>query len=197
MLLAGGTLAIAEEAEAEEAKTEETEAEEKKEKSPPAPVLQEKPPIYAPPQLKPLKPLTPARLLVSEKKDGASKEAEKKPADERAKHRPLRQRPGARRREAAYQLDNIGPNVHLSPAMRWHLRRTGIATDPLPGTSPQSARVAGSSQGQNYYPGVSRLPEQKPFEGLQPPPSAFDRYWPLLLEGQQNPETGYIIWRLP
>jgi len=168
-----------------------------KEKTPPAPVLIEKPPVYEPPTLKPLKPLTPAPLLVRDKQEKKADQDKQKPKDQparkQAQARPPLHRPGPRSRITAFQIENLSRGVHLSPAMRWHLNRSGIATDSLPGTSPQQANHGEP----RFYPGVSRLPEQKPFEGLQPAPTAFDRYWPLLLEGQQNPNTGFIIWRFP
>ncbi len=37
----------------------------------------------------------------------------------------------------------------------------------------------------------------KPFENIRHPPSAFERYWPLMLEGREDPKTGVIIWSLP
>jgi hypothetical protein len=37
----------------------------------------------------------------------------------------------------------------------------------------------------------------KPFENARPAPTAFERYWPLLLEGREDPKTGVIIWSLP
>jgi hypothetical protein len=37
----------------------------------------------------------------------------------------------------------------------------------------------------------------KPFENARPAPTAFERYWPLMLEGRQDPNTGVIIWYMP
>jgi hypothetical protein len=37
----------------------------------------------------------------------------------------------------------------------------------------------------------------KPFENVRPAPTAFERYWPLMLEGHEDPKTGVIIWSLP
>ena len=37
----------------------------------------------------------------------------------------------------------------------------------------------------------------KPFEEVRPAPTAFERYWPLMLEGRENPKTGVIHWSLP
>ncbi len=44
---------------------------------------------------------------------------------------------------------------------------------------------------------VYRQPTGKPFENVRPAPTAFERYWPLMLEGRQDPKTGLIIWSLP
>jgi hypothetical protein len=32
---------------------------------------------------------------------------------------------------------------------------------------------------------------------MRPAPTAFERYWPLLLEGREDPETGVVIWSIP
>lgn len=37
----------------------------------------------------------------------------------------------------------------------------------------------------------------KPFDNVRPAPTAFERYWPLMLEGRQDPKTGVIIWYMP
>ncbi len=37
----------------------------------------------------------------------------------------------------------------------------------------------------------------KPFENARPAPTAFERYWPLMLEGREDPKTGVIIWYMP
>jgi hypothetical protein len=37
----------------------------------------------------------------------------------------------------------------------------------------------------------------KPFENVRPAPTAFERYWPLMLEGREDPKTGVIIWYMP
>lgn len=44
---------------------------------------------------------------------------------------------------------------------------------------------------------VHRQPVGKPFENARPEPTAFERYWPLMLEGREDPKTGVIIWYLP
>ena len=60
-------------------------------------------------------------------------------------------------------------------------RGVGAASSGLPGYGLSSSRYATS----------------KPFEEVRPAPTAFERYWPLLLEGRQDPHTGVIIWSLP
>jgi hypothetical protein len=37
----------------------------------------------------------------------------------------------------------------------------------------------------------------KPFSNVRPAPTAFERYWPLLLEGREDPKTGVVIWYIP
>jgi hypothetical protein len=50
-----------------------------------------------------------------------------------------------------------------------------------------------------YYPtaDTTTVLSHKPFASIPPPRTAFDRYWPYLLEGHEDPDTGIIIWRLP
>jgi hypothetical protein len=43
-----------------------------------------------------------------------------------------------------------------------------------------------------YGPALS-----KPFSNMRPAPTAFERYWPLLLEGREDPKTGVVIWYIP
>jgi hypothetical protein len=54
---------------------------------------------------------------------------------------------------------------------------------------------------QSFVPGYpSNVYSQrvgKPFENARPAPTAFERYWPLMLEGRQDPKTGVIIWYMP
>ena len=49
----------------------------------------------------------------------------------------------------------------------------------------------------DYGLSSTRYATSKPFDGIQPAPTAFERYWPFLLEGRQDPHTGVIIWSLP
>ena len=44
---------------------------------------------------------------------------------------------------------------------------------------------------------VSQARVGKPFDNVRPAPTAFERYWPLMLEGREDPKTGVIIWSLP
>ena len=59
-------------------------------------------------------------------------------------------------------------------------------------TGRNPAHVALVSPGSIY----SR-PVIKPFTGIRPEPTVFERYWPLMLEGREDPKTGVIIWSLP
>ncbi len=43
-----------------------------------------------------------------------------------------------------------------------------------------------------YGPALS-----KPFSDVRPASTAFERYWPLLLEGREDPKTGVVIWYIP
>jgi hypothetical protein len=49
----------------------------------------------------------------------------------------------------------------------------------------------------NYPSNVYSQRAGKPFENARPAPTAFERYWPLMLEGRQDPNTGVIIWYMP
>ncbi|MEM8944537.1 MAG: hypothetical protein AAGD11_05075 [Planctomycetota bacterium] len=98
---------------------------------------------------------------------------------------------------ATYRLESMGNHVHLSPAMRWHLNRSERTPNNQPTTTRSSAAKAPGQGAEQFYPGVSRLPQQKPFSDLERPPSGLQSYWPLLLEGREDPNTGLIIWTLP
>jgi hypothetical protein len=58
-----------------------------------------------------------------------------------------------------------------------------------------------SRQGTSFVPSFpSNVYSQragKPFDHVRPAPTAFERYWPLMLEGHEDPRTGVIIWSLP
>ncbi len=87
------------------------------------------------------------------------------------------------------------------------LRTNSVVPTPL---HPRFQAGAGAGLYQGAYPtprGVAvtpgystnayRQPIAKPFTGLRPAPTAFERYWPLLLEGREDPETGVVIWSIP
>lgn len=110
--------------------------------------------------------------------------------------------PGLPRQEglsasAAYRLQSMGTHVHLSPSMRWHLNRSQRGLTTPSANSPATASTAPGQGAEKFYPGVSRLPAQKPFADLERPASGLQSYWPLLLEGREDPNTGLIIWTLP
>ena len=48
-----------------------------------------------------------------------------------------------------------------------------------------------------YSANIYQRPIAKPFAGMRPAPTAFERYWPLMLEGREDPETGVVIWSIP
>ncbi len=97
---------------------------------------------------------------------------------------------------ATYRLESMGQHVHLSPAMRMHLERSQQSAGRPAIQIPSPSLVPGQGARQ-YYPGVSRQPTQKPFANLERQPSGLESYWPLLLEGREDPNTGLIIWTLP
>ncbi len=178
------------------------------EKAPPpkqAIVLKKKAPLHELPVLKPKQLGVPARLLVPEAV--AKTRVEKKPAKKKVIQPAFRQpnapfwfpRRATLSPAAIFRLESMGRNAQLSPAMQFHLNRSGASIN-APPEAQSSAAAATTVSGQRtprFYPGVSRLPTQKPFANLERPPTAIERYWPLLLEGRQDPETGLIIWQLP
>ena len=124
----------------------------------------------------------------------AKRQGEKKAAIPPAIRRPNAPlRPPLRRLNAgaAYRLENMGRRAHLTPAMQFHLNRSGATAYIPPNATNNRQRPP------HFYPGVSRLPAQKPFANIERPQNALERYWPLLLEGRQDPNTGLIIWSLP
>ena len=182
-----------------------------------------KPPVRVPPARQPKKPLPPLPLLVQQGAANLPAKPVQRPVGQKAaqplpaNRRPLptNRRPnppfwsprqsqlpsGQLRRgqlshAAVYHLESLGTHVHLTPAMRWHLNRSGAAVSPSGATSPSSATVPGQGA-EKFYPGVSRWPTQKPFADLERPASGLQSYWPFLLEGRQDPNTGLIIWSLP
>lgn len=100
---------------------------------------------------------------------------------------------------SAYYLQSMGPHVQLNPAMRYHLSRSSRAPSQLAksATGPQTTNSMVPGQGAGtFYPGISRAPREKPFSNVERP-GGLQEYWPLLLEGRQDPHTGVIIWSLP
>jgi len=173
------------------------------------PVFKKRAPLHELPALNPKRLHLPKHLLVPEAA-AARKFAGKKPAKKKQAIKPAVRRPNAPfwsprqsglSAAAVYRLESMGRNVHLSPAMRFHLNRSRATTPIASHAHPSSASTSASNlpgRGtQQFYPGVSRLPTQKPFANLERPPTGFERYWPLLLEGRQDPNTGLIIWSLP
>ncbi|TWU28214.1 hypothetical protein [Bythopirellula polymerisocia] len=86
-------------------------------------------------------------------------------------------------------------NPRLQPGAK-NQQSTGYYPSATRGRGQQG--IASSSTGRPGY-GLTptRYATGKPFEGIRPAPTAFERYWPLLLEGRQDPHTGVIIWSLP
>ena len=123
------------------------------------------------------------------------------------KQQPKKQQPAARpvlaRRRgslgpsARYHLESMGTHVQLTPALRWHLNRSS-GTSAVPPVAQLSSAATVPGQGaERYYPGISRSPVQKPFADLERPAGGLQTYWPLLLEGREDPRTGLIIWSFP
>ena len=100
-------------------------------------------------------------------------------------------------RAASYRLQSLGNHVQLSPALRWRLNGGAPAPSNQLASPVRNASAAPGQGAQQFYPGVSRLPAQKPFSNVNRGPSGIQSYWPLLLEGRQDPNTGLIIWTLP
>jgi len=181
-----------------------------------APAVKELPPILELPAPKPKRLREPAQIFfpraVAKPPAKRPAKVEKPPAGNQAKqplraNRPLRPpfwsprqsqlRQGNLSRASVYQLESMGRHVHLTPAMRWHLSRSGAAVTPPPAAKRSSATTAPGQGAAKFYPGVSRLPTQKPFANLERPATGLQRYWPLLLEGREDPNTGLIHWSLP
>ncbi|WP_168205064.1 hypothetical protein [Bythopirellula goksoeyrii] len=122
------------------------------------------------------------------------------------------------------QLYGQSPAGGNDPLARWRATSPGMSTNAalafyrLGGASPasnsrhprfqpsttatsQPAYYPSSPRGTGlpatgYSPSASRQAVSKPFEGLQPAPTAFDRYWPLMLRGEQDPKSGFIYWSI-
>jgi hypothetical protein len=66
-----------------------------------------------------------------------------------------------------------------------------------PNTAAAANRAGQRSFVPHYPSNVYTQRVGKPFEHARPAPTAFERYWPLMLEGRQDPQTGIIIWYMP
>jgi len=88
---------------------------------------------------------------------------------------------------AFYRLQSSGKPVMGAPSNRWQRS--------VPASRHQS--VSNRRSISPYYSSVPSSTHRKPFANIQPSPNAFERYWPLLLEAREDPETGIIIWSLP
>jgi len=86
----------------------------------------------------------------------------------------------------------------MTPALRWHLNRShGAGVIAPPGQQLSTATTLPGQGAAKFYPSVNRLPPRKPFADVQRPPTGLQSYWPLLLEGREDPNTGLILWSLP
>ena len=168
-----------------------------------APVLKPRPALNALPDIKPKQIDTRPKLLIPQDAKQQAKDAPPldangkpgaKPVPRNRQPRPPfwipRQQPGNLSPASVYRLDGMGKHVQLTPALQYYLNRSGVAVNP-------TTQATAATAPQTFYPGVSRLPPEKPFDNLQPQPNAFERYWPLMLQGYQDPKTGIIIWSLP
>ncbi|MGI9430524.1 MAG: hypothetical protein ACR2NM_17825 [Bythopirellula sp.] len=190
--------------EKEQPQQDEPQAEAPKEQPAPAPrkvVIKKRAPLYELPMLRPKQLIKSVpRLAPQPAPEPAVKQ---KPAP---KQLPANVRPNLpfwqpRQRglsaAATYQLNSLGRHVHLNPATRFHLNRANGGMT-IPSDQQISPAAVATGQGaEKFYPGVSRLPAEKPFANIQPEPTGLQRYWPLLLEGREDPNTGLIIWTLP
>jgi hypothetical protein len=89
---------------------------------------------------------------------------------------------------AFYRVQNVGGPAGQTSAWPQYSRIPSTVNYP---TSPSVANA--------FYPtpNMTSVQFQKPFAYVRPARTTFDRYWPYLLEGYEDPETGYIIWTLP
>ena len=173
--------------------------------APPIMAIKKRAPLYELPELKPIQ-------LIKTVPQVAPKPALRPTPKPVVKQKPAPQQLPARGRPnlpfwlphqsglssaATYQLNSLGRHIQLNPATRFHLHR---ANGGMPIETNQQVSSAASAPDQGaakFYPGVSRLPTQKPFANVQPEPTGLQRYWPLLLEGREDPNTGLILWTLP
>ena len=95
---------------------------------------------------------------------------------------------------AFYRVQNVGRPTMQASAWPQYSRSPAVVNYPVVVNYPASPYAENS-----YYPaaGSSSTQLQKPFAYVRPAPTAFDRYWPYLLEGYEDPETGFIIWTMP
>jgi len=170
------------------------------------PVLKPRPPLTELPKVQPKKLDTRPAQIPRATKQPATNEKPKNQraaanADRQRQPRPPfwnpRQQPAGLSPAAVRHLESMGTHVQLSPALRYYMNRSSGAGTASVYAPPATTSVASRQQAPTFYPGVSRLPPEKPFENIAPQPNAFQRYWPLLLEGREDRNTGVIIWRLP
>ena len=97
---------------------------------------------------------------------------------------------------AFYRVQNIGhPNQQNSVWRRQQfVPNTTIYSAPYYAVTTHRSVTAPRS---SYYPTSTSRQTQKPFSDVRPAPTAFERYWPLLLEAREDPQTGLVIWTLP
>lgn len=95
---------------------------------------------------------------------------------------------------AFYRVQNVGRPVGQATAWPQYSRSPAVVNYPVVVNYPTSPYGENS-----YYPAAvsSSTQLQKPFAAVRPARTAFDRYWPYLLEGHEDPHTGFIIWTLP
>lgn len=87
---------------------------------------------------------------------------------------------------AFYRMQNMGRPATSASGWTQYTRSPVVSG---------ASSVPVASAGTDFYRTVS--PTVKPFAYVRPPTTAFDRYWPYMMEGYEDPETGYIIWTLP
>ena len=104
---------------------------------------------------------------------------------------------------ARYRLDNLNQRVARTRVRRYPAGFPGTTIYSAPYYAVTTHRVvpdrlAGRNTLANphYFP-VDRTQTQKPFADIRYQPNAVQRYWPLLLEAREDPQTGLVIWRLP
>lgn len=158
---------------------------------PPMPEL----PNLVPKRRQPAKPSAPKqKAAANEQQPPADQQGQRPPPDRRA---PDQRPPNRRERPPFWSPQYAQQYANLTPAMQLHLSRSGGRLNQR-AFATQSAPAAAPGQGpRNFYPGVNRAPTQKPFADIEQPLTGLQRYWPLLLEGREDPNTGLIIWSFP